>query len=116
MTRHFTHGVLAHSSLYGNVQAEEFLEDYASFLLLAGYLYEEGKIERGVFDSLFQAIQKFYKNGEWIESDNKDFMEVKAGVFDNPVPSSIGIVHFAIYRYYILTQQETEKIPYGAPL
>lgn len=98
---HFNDGKLSHSSFEGVQQKEEFLEDSASLLLFATYLHEENRNREKIILLLVESVKKYFK-GEWYENINNDFENVKASVFDHPVPSSLSLVTLAMLRYSLL--------------
>mgnify|MGYP001561408416 FL=1 len=98
---HFYNDKLFHSSFKGKIQEHEFLEDYASFLLFASYLHEETNNYKRYMISLYEKIKKF-KEDNWIESENKDFIKVYSDYYDNPIPSSASLAELALIRTEIL--------------
>ena len=116
LEKHYTEGRLYHSSLGNNVQKNEFLEDYASFLLFATFVFEETGEYKNILEDFFEKIQNFKKDGKWIESNNKDFFEVHAQNFDHPTPSSTSLAEMAILRAKILLDKDYEGIKYEESL
>ena len=115
LDKHLIKGDLVHSSLNGKTQSGKFLEDYASFLLFATYIFEEtGKHKEAVGDFI-EKVEEF-KVGNWIESDSSDFKKIAASDIDQPTPSSISLANLAILRAKILTNQEYETINYKIPI
>jgi len=111
---HYVDGVLHHSSLDGELQRGEFLEDYASTLLLATYLYEETGKYSEIMESLEKRLMGFH-DGIWFEADNPDFQKVPARDFDQPVPSSVSTTAYALLRLSILLDREYSTMEYGSP-
>ncbi len=98
---HYKHGRLSHSSINLLLQEGEFLEDYAALLLFTTYIYEETNNNLDFMKELADKIQKF-RNNNWIESDNADFMKIPAQDYDHPYPSSISLAEMALLKYKIL--------------
>lgn len=96
---------LSHSSIGGVTQAEGFLEDYASMLLFVTYLHEETHTYMDYLEKWSNEVMTF-KNKTWIESRNKDFIEVKAEPYDQPIPSSVSMAELALCRSNVLLQRE----------
>lgn len=101
--RHFAHGKLAHSSLNGTLQEQEFLEDAAALLLLATYIEEEEVAVNEYCEPLREKVACFRDSEGWIESCNPDFMKVPAHEFDHPVPASSSLAEMALLRCKILS-------------
>jgi len=99
---HFIDNRLIHTSINGKFNSCEFLEDYASLLLLLTYLHEETGEYSDDLKLFYTLIEKFRKDGSWLESENDDFRQVKANYFDHPQPSSISLAEMAILRANIL--------------
>ncbi len=116
LEKHYIEGKLYHSSLGKDVQKNEFLEDYASFLLFATFVFEETGEYKNVLEDFFGKIEKFRKSEKWIESANKDFFEVPAQTFDHPTPSSTSLAEMAILRAKILLDKEYQNEKYKSPL
>lgn len=112
---HYVNGKLFHSSLNKQVQKYGFLEDYAAFLLLVTYIYEETGNYRNLLDELIIKISKFKKN-EWIENINTDFVEIPAQSYDHPIPSSVSMAEFAVLRTDILLNKVYLPESYKSPL
>jgi len=115
LKKHYPNKKLVHSSLGSKLQQGEFLEDYASVLLLATYLYEEKLIEKGIIEEFYQKLKTF-KNEYWIESRTKDFKEISAYSFDHPTPSSVSLAEFAILKTKKILKEKIIKKEYKPPL
>ncbi len=115
MGKHHKDGKLIHSSLGNALQKEEFLEDYASVMLLATYLYEETGKHLDIVKELYEKINKFKKD-RWYQSMNEDFREVPAQMFDHPTPSPISLAELAILRTKILLGEGYEQEKYTRPM
>ncbi|MBS3117313.1 thioredoxin domain-containing protein [Candidatus Woesearchaeota archaeon] len=113
--KHFIGGVVFHSSLDGEVQQNEFLEDVASLLLFATYIYEETGEHLETIRLLFSRMQKFYDNCLY-EGFSKDFIRVPAKDFDHPTPSSVSLFELASVRTKIILGEEYDKGDYLQPL
>ncbi|MBI1970338.1 thioredoxin domain-containing protein [Candidatus Woesearchaeota archaeon] len=116
LAQHYREGIVHHSSYNGKLQPGEFLEDYATVLLLATYLYEEtdedseDKELKDLIAALYAQLQKFHnrqrtKSGQWIESKNNDFMEIPAQTYDHPTPSSASLASMAKRRAEIILEK-----------
>ncbi len=114
--KHYKNKKLIHSSLNNQLQEQEFLQDYAAFLLFTTYIYEETGEEKELLEELKQKLQQFKKNNHWIESNNNDFKEIEAQNFDHPTPSSISLAELALLRTAILTEKEYATMNYRQPL
>ena len=104
--KHFKNNILAHCSFNNSIQDNEFLEDYASFLLFATYIYEEFHLYKNILKILYRNIKKFYSDNTWFENINADFIKIPAQNYDNPVPSSISLTELAILRTKIILGEE----------
>ncbi len=114
--RHIIDNRVYHSSIEGNVQKQEFLEDYASMLLFATYIHEETGEHQDLLQSLNASLQTFYKDGTWYETQDNDFMAIPAQLLDHPIPSSISLAEYAMLRTQILLGKSFEPIEYKEPL
>ncbi len=112
---HYFDGKLVHSSLYDQVQEQEFLEDYAAMLLFATYLHEETQEHEDFIASLTKRILQFKKE-VWIESNNTDFREVAAQQHDHPGPASSSLAELALLRKKILLKEDYDELSFGSPL
>ncbi len=122
--KHYTHNLLAHSSLNNQLQTQEFLEDYSAMLLFATYLFEEedfGKKEKNKYQDyikiFLKGLNKFKKieNGSEIWYANisqQDFEQIPASVFDHPTPSSKSLTEMAIFRSNIILEQNLHELEY----
>jgi len=106
INKHFTNGKLAHSSLNGILQEQEFLEDAASLLLFATYIEEEKSVEKERIENLKGKVENFRDSDSWIESSNPDFMKVTAHEFDHPIPASSSLAEMAFLRCRVLSIEE----------
>jgi uncharacterized protein YyaL (SSP411 family) len=109
--KHLVDDILVHSSLDGKRQSHEYLEDAASLLLLASYLYEEKRIKKEVFTPIYEKVNQFH-NGTWFDSNEKDFHKIPAHSFDHPIPSSLSLVNMALLRRSILLKGEYQSVKY----
>ena len=125
LEKHYCEGKLSHSSLGSSIQTQEFLEDYASLLLFATYLYEEqqdNKMKEEMKVNMKEVIKDFFAKvktfcrDHWIESNNRDFMEVPAQSYDHPTPSSVSLAEFAVFRAEIILGKEYKAVSYKAAL
>ncbi len=112
--KHYIDGIMHHSSLDGELQSGEFLEDYASVLLLATFLYEETGKYGDLMEALAGRLNEFH-DGIWFEADNPDFRKVAARDFDQPVPSSVSTAEYALLRMEILLDREYSKMEFSSP-
>ncbi|MDG6218455.1 MAG: thioredoxin domain-containing protein [Candidatus Thermoplasmatota archaeon] len=109
--KHLTDDIVVHSSLDGKLQRQGYLEDAASLLLLATFLYEEKKIEKEILIVLNEKVNQFH-DGTWFDSNATDFLKIPAHDFDHPIPSSLSLVNLALVRYMILSKKEYHQIKY----
>ena len=117
VSKHYRDGKLYRSSLGGELQRHEFLEDYAGFLLFATHIYEETMEGEKFIKDLLEKLEKFRKNNTWIENIGKDFIETPAQKFDHPIPSSYSLAEFACLRAKIILgmdYHEERQINYGS--
>lgn len=123
ISRHMSEGILAHSSLHGKVQKQGFLEDYASLLLLATYVYEGASTEsdkkeyqkhmKSFLSSLNQFSIKKGATMKWFANvDKGDFIRVPAQVFDHPTPSAVSLTEMAMLRANIFLHKENAEVRY----
>lgn len=108
LKKHYSNGILTHSSLDNNKQNGEFLEDYASVLLLATYIYEETNNHIDIIEKLFKKLIEF-NDSNWKENKTEDFIEIAAETFDHPTPSSTSMAELASFRVRIIL-----GLPYGS--
>ena len=123
--KHYTNGILAHSSLDAELQTQEFLEDYASMLLIATYLYEENNFNGKRVNKYKKYIQVFLKGLDkfkepggqselWYANITQpDFKQVHASAFDHPTPSAKSLTEMAIFRSHIILGKETKELEYN---
>lgn len=103
---HMKNGRIVHSSINGIVQNHGFLEDAASMLLLATYLYEENPEYISSLDELHAIAEKFIIDGRIYESVSEDFLKLPAERSDRPLPSSIAIMDLAKARLDFLRHRD----------
>jgi len=115
LEKHYVDGKLFHSSLGKTIQKNEFLEDYASMLLFATYMYEEGEADKKLIEELFKKLKEFYKE-QWFENKKTDLMEIPAQAYDHPAPSSVSLAEFAILRTQIILEENYVPGKYKQPL
>lgn len=101
ISQHLSDGLLAHSSLDGTLQEEQFLSDYAATLLFATFLREDRPVDPGVVAALSKGMLAFRKPEGWFEAENSDFQPIPANNYDMPYPSSISMAEVARMRYSI---------------
>ncbi|MBI2668319.1 thioredoxin domain-containing protein [Candidatus Woesearchaeota archaeon] len=108
-------GQVVHSSLAGKLQAGAFLEDYASLLLFATYVYEETGKHQELMVSSSKELKNFKKTF-WIESITEDFIPIPAQNFDHPLPSSTALAELAQWRFAAVLKNKAGKQFYYSPL
>ena len=117
---HYHEGKLMHSSLGESVQKQGFLEDYASMLLFATFLYEETWEESytKIIGTLLKSMESFEDDDGWHENEaGGDFRRIAANVFDHPTPSSVALAAFARYRAHrILGIDGQTELQFRQPL
>ncbi len=101
VAEHLTDGSLAHSSLEGQLQEDQFLSDYAALFLFATYLREDREVDPGVMAALLKGTLAFRKAEAWFEAENADFQPIPASGYDMPYPSSVSLAEVALLRYRI---------------
>jgi len=113
--RHLIDGRLCHSSLDGEVQRDEFLEDYAAMALLSTFLQEE---TGNYGDEMREHVENLdnFRDGEWWEAKNEDFVPVAAEDYDQPYPSSVSVAEYSILRRDILLDREYKPLTYKPPI
>jgi len=111
----YRQGVLHHSSYKGELQDGEFLEDYAALLLFATYIYEETREYKEMIKTLSHQVERF-RDQQWIESHNTDFIKIQASTFDHPTPSSTSLAEMAKLRASIILGEEYPQAEYREPL
>ncbi len=116
LAKHYINGKLAHSSINDSLQKDEFLEDYASMLLFATYVYEETREYKSIIKQLLKKIKEFQKGDGWIENKADDFIEISAQKIDHPIPSSTSLSEFSIFRAQLILQKEYSPSHYKEPL
>ncbi len=114
---HYKDGRLCHSSIDGVLQKEDFLEDYASALLLATFLYEETGKYLEYLKEFGEKLSGFRDtNGRWLEADHEDFLPVAAESLDHSLPSSASIAELATARAGILTGNPCKSVELRDPI
>lgn len=125
LQKHYREGILYHSSYQDKLQQGEFLEDYASMLLLATYLYEEtGKYKNfiTIFNEKVKSFTSGFKDSKinqrnvWIENKTADFPDILAKTFDHPSPSSTSLAEMALFRSSLILEGEYGSYQYQSPL
>lgn len=113
---HYSDGKLFHTSLDRRIQKEEFLQDYAAMLLFLTYLHEETGMYAEDLDEFYMKVNAYKREGEWVESDHRDFFRIPADIQDSPIPSSVSLSDFAILRTDFLRNREYTQGDFSAPL
>ncbi|MBI2042058.1 MAG: thioredoxin domain-containing protein [Candidatus Nealsonbacteria bacterium] len=127
MQRHSLRGIIAHSSLGGILQDQEFLEDRASLLLLATYIYEdaqddvEEKKYKRIIENLLNGLDKFKvkndRGAKWFaNTSGGDFKQIFAQTFDHPIPSAVSLAEMAIFRAHKILGKADADFGYGSLL
>lgn len=101
VAEHLNDGFLAHSSLEGRLQEDQFLSDYAALFLFATFLREDREVDSGVMAALSKGTLAFRKANAWFEAENPDFQPIPASGYDMPYPSSVSLAEIALLRYRI---------------
>jgi uncharacterized protein len=109
-------GLLAHSSIDGQLQKETFLEDMASMLLLATYLAEESGVDPAVMENIHEGLLRFHVNEQWCESIGGVLGNIPAASHDHPFPSGISMAEAAIARYSLITGKPNNILNFNQPL
>ena len=110
--QHYQSGYLAHSSLDGDLQRVEFLEDVASMLLLVSYLNPGPK----EIKKWKKKVQEYFIESKWVANPSaNDFHTIPASSFDHPYPAARSLAEFALFRSgKLLNEEEQEQLQYGA--
>ncbi|MFW5802105.1 MAG: hypothetical protein ACOCVC_08715, partial [Spirochaeta sp.] len=110
-----TNGFLYHSISSGNRSTQRYARDAAAFTLLADTLYEYSFAMQPHYDAAFRMLSLFNTGGSrWVESVNPDFFPIPAASFDNPYPSTLGLIELVYTRQAIRsnrTRIETGFLP-----
>lgn len=123
--KHIHDNTIYHSSVNNKLNKHAFLEDTASMLLLATYLYEEtrDKNYKNFIEHYGPLLDAFYKDGIWYEPYTQDFTTIPAAIYDQPTPSSVSLVEYALTRIESLFERPNDTKPdqlnnldYGVPL
>lgn len=118
--KHFRDNQMYHSSHNEKITQNCFLEDIASMLLLATYLYEEDFDQqyREKVESLSKAMIDFKKNNTWYENIySKDFKQITAQQFDHPTPSSSALANLAQFRSDMIIHSHSDlSLQYSFPI
>ncbi len=116
LRRHFRGGVLHHSSMNGELQTEQFLEDEAAMLLLLTTIHQETG-EAGEEIAVFRRrVERYRTGGHWMESNNADFVPVRAERYDHPSPSSPALAERALLEAAIVSGEVYYPRSFGIPL
>ncbi|MEK7145759.1 MAG: hypothetical protein AAB802_01080, partial [Patescibacteria group bacterium] len=120
LATHYKNGKLLHSSLHGEGEGREFLEDYAALLLFATAMFEETFEGKELLTELLEKVESFKKNDRWVYNKrSEDFESTPASQFDHPVPSSVSLAEMAVYRARTVTENKIVGEPapeYSVPL
>ena len=111
---HFREGRLHHSSIDGQVQPEHFLEDYAAMLLLLTTIHQltgESLEQIRYFKS---RVESYRRDGHFLESENEDFVAVRAEHYDHPTPSSSALAARALLEAAIILHEPYMPRGFGA--
>jgi uncharacterized protein len=106
----------SHSSYGDLLQNESYLQDIASLMLFATYLYEDRLLEIQKIEELNEILSRFKQNGIWYESFGGLLGKVNADIHDHPVPSSVSMANAAISRYKLMIGEIPTKLYYQSPL
>lgn len=106
-------GGVVHGVLDERIFPGKFLGDHAAMLLLLTFHHEERRIYREEIEALRESVQSFRTHGTWRESEEADFLEVPAGSFDNPVPSSAALAETALARAAMVLGEEYPRVAPG---
>lgn len=105
LQKHFVNGKIAHCSLGSTLHEQEFLSDAAALLLFVTYLAEESEEYLEYIETFTPYVKKFQRR-HWIESDPVDFKDILAPDYDHPIPSSVSLADFALFRAAVLQGKE----------
>ncbi len=118
LTSYRSAGKIFHSSCKELAQRDAvFLEDYAGLLLLLTFLNEEtGRYVPEMDELEIQINTLFRKENTWIESVSDDFMEIPASQYDQPAPSAVSLLEYALTRKDLLCKGRTSNSGFKTPL
>ncbi len=102
---HWTADGLARSSIAGQLQHQEFLEDHAALTLLAALLHEETGDLPELLNRADENLKAFHTENGWVEAANDDFLAVPADTFDHPTPTGRSLALWG--RTLTALQQQT---------
>lgn len=107
---------MRHSSMGSNAFPGEYLQDCAAMLLFLTYLHEETGGFSKEIDVFYDKVKVYYKDNDWTESSQRDFLTVPAETYDSPIPSSVSMAELAIARTDILQGRECASAEFREPL
>jgi uncharacterized protein YyaL (SSP411 family) len=116
LNKHTNNGMIGHSSFGGVVQQQEFLQDCASLLLAATYLYEDQLIAKSYLDALSTKLMGYDHQGIWYETTATDFMPTPAAIGDQVVPGSGALATYASLRTIFFNTGTLPAMGYKEPL
>jgi uncharacterized protein YyaL (SSP411 family) len=106
---------LAHSFYDNKLQEQSFLTDASALFMAITFLFEEDA-SWGSFLEIFEKYMlSFKQDDKWIESSADDFIAIEASRFDHPVPSSVSMAEFGLFRAALLTGRDLLQKDYLQP-
>jgi hypothetical protein len=79
------------------------------------FLFEEDASWGSVLDTFEKYLLTFRRDDKWIESEADDFIIIEASWFDHPVPSSVSLAEFGLFRAALLKAGDLEQKDYLQP-
>jgi uncharacterized protein len=106
---------LAHSLYNDKLQEQAFLSDASALFTAITFLLEEDVWWSSVLGTFEKYLLTFRRGDKWIESEADDFITIEASRFDHPVPSSVSMAEFGLFRAALLTAGDLEQKDYLQP-
>ncbi|AFG37012.1 thioredoxin domain-containing protein [Spirochaeta africana] len=96
---------LYHSISHGIRSPQRFARDAAAFALLADTLYESSFDMKQHYTTALRVLDTFETgDSQWVESANADFFPLPAASFDQPYPSTMGLIDLVSARWHVRNQ------------
>jgi uncharacterized protein YyaL (SSP411 family) len=103
---------VAHSLAAGAIQGRGFLSDAAALLLALTLLREGDERWQAAVEELSRSTRSFERQGQWIESSQRDFQAVPASWFDHPIPSPVSLASLGLARAAVLAGALPDRLDY----
>ena len=106
---------LAHSFYEDNIQKQSFLFDAATLFTLITFICEDDNSWLEKLKVLRKYLYSFLREGNWVESDENDFIRINASWFDHPVPSGAAIAEMGLARAAVLLDEKLPVLQFRSP-